>query len=59
MKKCAAGWDDYVGSYETIDDAKAAHEPREYGWAQITDLDTQQVVAHTGGSAGVWTDVAP
>jgi len=39
------GWEDFVGCYDTIDDAKtAAHKDRSAEWVQIVDSTTGEKV---------------
>ena len=44
------GWDDFVGSYDSIDDAKSALDQNDTkspsgGWAHITDMETLEKVS--------------
>lgn len=36
----AGGWGDFVDSYDTIDEAKAAMSPRHHDWYGLTDSET-------------------
>lgn len=48
------GWDDFQGTFGTLEQAQAAYTPRDYGWAQIVDLEALLLVVHQGGRHGEW-----
>lgn len=47
-----AAWDDWVGQYDTVDEAddagkaKADSFQKGYGWYQVFDLETEQEIEH-------------
>jgi hypothetical protein len=44
------GWDDFGGTFDTIEDAQAAAREHDCDWAQIVDLNTERVVIEGGRS---------
>lgn len=50
------GAEDFIGSYDRLDDAIKAHDPNEYlvagGWANVFDLEEEKIVKYF--YRGVW-----
>lgn len=40
----AGGWDDFVGTYDTKEEAEKARSPLKYGWWHVVDLQTGEKV---------------
>ena len=44
----AGGWDDYIASFETLEEAKAAEKEKmkgyQYDWSHVVDLHTGRIV---------------
>lgn len=45
----AGGWGDFVGCYESMEDALGGFIPSEYAWAHVVDLRELREVARVEG----------
>lgn len=49
------GFDDFVGSYDTVDEAMDAHKPESCQWAHVADSLEWSIVAKSGWvHCGTW-----
>lgn len=44
------GWDDFKGTFDTINEALAAHTVEEYSWFHVVDLTTGEKVVIADGA---------
>jgi hypothetical protein len=47
----SGGWDDFGGTFDTIEDAQAEAAKHDCGWAHVVDLNTERVVIEGGRSS--------
>jgi hypothetical protein len=38
------GWDDFVGTYDTLEEARMAQRPNDNDWQHVVDLETGEKV---------------
>lgn len=48
------GWDDYQGSFSSLEEAQVSYTPSAWKWAHVVDLDTEVIVARQDSLDNPW-----